>query len=62
MNLESTDKEPKEAESITKYIEKEADLSPKIMKSARKGKKQGNGKLVYPIRILPKRAVKTVSK
>ncbi|KAH0724446.1 hypothetical protein KY284_000311 [Solanum tuberosum] len=32
-----------------------ADISPRFLKSARKGKKQGNGENILPIRVQPKR-------
>ncbi|KAH0775984.1 hypothetical protein KY290_007395 [Solanum tuberosum] len=41
-------------------VQLEADLSPRLLKCARKGKKQGNGDKNAPIRVQPKR-VKTTS-
>ncbi|MCD7473388.1 hypothetical protein HAX54_015223 [Datura stramonium] len=45
---------------VEEKIFKDADLSPRIVKevkSARKGKKQGNGEVAQPIRVQPKRLV-----
>lgn len=36
-------------------VQLEADILPKILKSARKGKIQGNGEHILPIRVHPKR-------
>uniref|UniRef100_M1BDR9 Uncharacterized protein n=1 Tax=Solanum tuberosum TaxID=4113 RepID=M1BDR9_SOLTU len=42
-------------DDVLAHIDKEADLSPRILKAARKEKKQGNGDSAQPIRIQPKR-------
>ncbi|KAH0679264.1 hypothetical protein KY284_020349 [Solanum tuberosum] len=41
-------------DDVLAHIDKEADLSPRILKAARREKKQGNGDSAQPIRIQPK--------
>ncbi|KAH0661890.1 hypothetical protein KY284_026821 [Solanum tuberosum] len=42
-------------DDVLAHINKKADLSPRILKAARKETKQGNGDSAQPIRIQPKR-------
>ncbi|KAH0677689.1 hypothetical protein KY285_025490 [Solanum tuberosum] len=53
--------ETEESEEIWDYVPIEANISPKLLKCARKGKKQGNGENTQPTRVQPKR-VKSVPK
>jgi len=48
--------ETEESEEIWDYVPIEANISPKLLKCARKGKKQGNGENTQPTRVQPKRA------
>ncbi|KAG5606665.1 hypothetical protein H5410_028157 [Solanum commersonii] len=53
--------ETEESKEIWDYVPIEANISPKLLKYARKGKKQGNGENTQPTRVQPKR-VKSVPK
>ncbi|KAH0745705.1 hypothetical protein KY285_007362 [Solanum tuberosum] len=53
--------EIEESEEIWDYVPIEANISPKLLKRARKGKKQGNGENTQPTKVQPKR-VKSVPK
>lgn len=57
MGLTETEK----SEELLNNISAEADLSPRLLKTARKGKKQGNGEHSQPTRVQPKR-LKAASK
>lgn len=48
--------ETEESEEIWDYVPLEADISPKLLKSSIKGKKQGNRENLQPIRVQPKRS------
>ncbi|WMV37785.1 hypothetical protein MTR67_031170 [Solanum verrucosum] len=48
-------KEAEFSDSLIDQIAKEGDLSPRVMKTTRKGKKQGNEENTQPIRVQPKR-------
>ncbi|KAH0641484.1 hypothetical protein KY289_032458 [Solanum tuberosum] len=43
-------------------VQLEADLSPRLLKSSRKGKKQGDGDKNMPVRVQPKRVKTTRNK
>uniref|UniRef100_A0A0V0H6W2 Putative ovule protein n=1 Tax=Solanum chacoense TaxID=4108 RepID=A0A0V0H6W2_SOLCH len=49
-------------EDALRHIANEADLSPRVIKASRKGKKQGEGESAQPIRIQPKRTKSANSK
>jgi len=53
--------EEEKFDDLLENIATKADLSPRIMKIARKGKKQGSGDHSQPIRVQPKPKQHTVS-
>uniref|UniRef100_M1AZZ6 Uncharacterized protein n=1 Tax=Solanum tuberosum TaxID=4113 RepID=M1AZZ6_SOLTU len=50
------------SDDLLENVSTEADLSPRILKAARKGKKQGNGEHIQSIRVQPKRTRETPKK
>ncbi|KAH0661240.1 hypothetical protein KY284_026171 [Solanum tuberosum] len=50
------------SDDLLENVSTEADLSPRILKAAIKGKKQGNGEHIQSIRVQPKRTRETPKK
>lgn len=62
IQIAKTLKETEVFEDVLNNVSSEADLSPRLMKTARKGKKQGNRENSQPIKIQPKKSKSVSSK